>query len=278
MLRFVAKLAVIPLLLFVGVSLWYTFLEEKLQSSVPAGSEQVAKQPDNPPVAEDKTDQVTEPVGNQVDTDIEMSGDDFDVIVSRNIFQAALDDSGKDSEPEPVEAKDLEETQLQLVLLGTVTGNKKDSRAIIVDKKERKQDIFHIGDAIQGAIISQIDRGQVVIEVNGQPEVLKLKDREGGGPGAPATATARRAVTSPGGSERTVPVARPRRRISFRNPGPSAAVEAATPEISVDEPEAPLTPEDVEIPQEGETDVDPESKGESTGEEDQVNQSEQQQG
>lgn len=269
MVRLVAKLAAIALLLFAGVSLWYGNLEKKLHNATPTDSQSAAVPAVQPPPAVELPEETGESDRiEQVERGEEQVEVDFEVIVTRNIFQAVLEAEEKDSPEEPVDAEDLEETQLQLVLLGTITGNKRDSRAIIVDKKEQKQDIYHIGDAVQGAFITQIDRGKVVIEVDGQPEVLKIKDREGGGPGPPATAAARRAVTSPRPGERTVPLARPRRRISFRQPTPAAAAQDVAEEVSIDQPEEPLLAEE-EMPQEDEerdgepADLEAEAGGES---------------
>ena len=117
--------------------------------------------------------------------------------------------------PEPVAP-----TSLNLTLLGTVTGNDRDARAIIVDNKEKQQDLYQVGDAVQGAFIESIERGKITLDVNGKKEALLIKERVGGGPGAPSVPRSKpRLVTEDSAvknTNRKVPRARPHRRISFR--------------------------------------------------------------
>ena len=67
-----------------------------------------------------------------------------------------------------------------LVLLGTVTGDKGVARAIIRDEKTKLEDLYQVGSEVQGAAISRISRGKVVLQVNGREEVLAIKDPENG--------------------------------------------------------------------------------------------------
>ncbi len=143
------------------------------------------------------------------------------VIVSRNIFQAALEKK----KPEPVEKKVVEEaqpTKLNLVLLGTVVGDDEDARAIVVDKTAKKQDIYRVGDAVQGAIIETIGRGKVTLDVNGRKESLLIKEREGGGPVAPGIQPVNSPVTrsTTTTARKPSPWVKPHRRISFNNTKP----------------------------------------------------------
>ncbi len=153
---------------------------------------------------------------------------DFQVIVSRNIFQAALDKV--DKKPKPVVQQEVVATGLNLTLLGTVTGDRETARAIIVDNARKQQEIFQIGDAVQGAFIETIERGKVTLDVNGKMEALVMKEREGGGPGPPRVSrspAANRRKPVPAQSPPTYeegdrepvarkPPVRPHRRISFR--------------------------------------------------------------
>ena len=143
-------------------------------------------------------------------------GMDFQSIVRRNIFQASLT-SGV------LEKKVVEEvvpTKLDLTLLGTVTGKERDARAVIVDNKEKQQDIYRIGDAVQGATLQAISRGEVTLDVNGKKEALFLKDREGGGAAAPVYTPSPQRLpgesTSGTDIRKKTPRALPHRRISFR--------------------------------------------------------------
>jgi hypothetical protein len=161
----------------------------------------------------------------------------FQIIVSRNIFEAALE-----KKSEPVKTKVEEEvkpTKLNLVLLGTVVGDENDARAIVVDKTANKQDIYRIGDAVQGALIESIGRGRITLDVNGKKESLLIKEREGGGPAAPGgqgvnTAMERRASAATGKK----PFVKPHRRITFqRNVKPVKKIvpKAAAPAVDGEE-------------------------------------------
>lgn len=163
MTRIIAKLLVLSLLAYGGVSWWYSRLEKTMleeQEIVPkvtASAEKVEK------------------------TEIKRQPNDYSIIVSRNIFQAEIIKK-EEKPPEVVVQKPVEPTKLKLSLMGTISGSERNARAIISDDAKRKQDIYQVGDSIQGAIIKAIDRGKVVLNVNGGDEVLTLADREGGGP------------------------------------------------------------------------------------------------
>jgi len=167
-IRVVGKLLVLFILVYAGVSIWYGRLEERLQMVPAARQAVVAPQP------EEKTEILRKP-------------DDYTIIVERNIFQAVVVKTEKD-DTEPVQ-EELQPTQLKLSLMGTVFGKERDARAIISDDLKRQQDIYQVGDSVQGAMIKEINRGKVVLVVNGKSEVLTLKDREGGGPAYQPSAT-----------------------------------------------------------------------------------------
>jgi len=159
MMRTAVKLALIFILAFTGVKIWYNRLEENMLASLPA-------------------EKVVESKAAEKKVEIRRRKDDYQIIVSRNIFGAALDKKVVEQKPEPV--KELQPTKLKLSLMGTVFGNEKDSRAIIADEINRKQDIYAVGDTVQGAQIKSIERRRVVLQVNGRSEILNIKEREGG--------------------------------------------------------------------------------------------------
>jgi len=99
---------------------------------------------------------------------------EYTMIVERNIFGAT-----EKAEPPPVEEKvepieTLEETTLQLSLLGTIAGHAGSARAIILDEKQRSQDIYRVGDTVQGAEIRQILRGKVILRHGEKDEILSM--------------------------------------------------------------------------------------------------------
>ncbi len=214
MLRTICILGLLTLVLFGGVKLWYGRVVKGLKApEVIAQNEKIARHASS--------------LRSSTET-----GVDYQIILDRNIFDATLVVAGE-TKPQPgakvePEPESLQETTLQLVLLGTVAGSTRDARAIIVDKKENRQEIYQIGDAIQGAYVTAVDRGQVVLEVNGRNEVLTIKDREGGGPGAPGFSfgpgppieEASPAPQVNPAPRQDVPVPHPRRRVNFRQEVP----------------------------------------------------------
>lgn len=107
---------------------------------------------------------------------IDGAGSDYSVIVERNLFgDPPL--GGKAGE---VEATDplagLEATSLDLVLMGVVAGRNQESRAVILTKKDKKQQIYQIGDMVAGAQIQDILWGRVVLRTNGRDEILDMNE------------------------------------------------------------------------------------------------------
>jgi len=103
-----------------------------------------------------------------------MSAPEYDTINERNIFGAT-----EKAEALPVEDKTelietLEETTLQLALLGTIAGDSESARAIILDQKNKNQDIYRVGDSVQNAEIRQILRGKVILRHGENDEILTM--------------------------------------------------------------------------------------------------------
>jgi type II secretory pathway component PulC len=103
---------------------------------------------------------------------------DYKIILKRNLFgpppvvkkiEAVVKDP----------AQDLETTSLKIALKGTIDGEGDSKRAIILDKTNRKQELFQKGDGIQGAFVKQILRGKVILSYNGKDEVLEMSDTAG---------------------------------------------------------------------------------------------------
>lgn len=95
---------------------------------------------------------------------------DLQVILQRHLFGKPIDTN----KPAPVEPPPVQlvATSLDLSLLGTITGEARYRRAIILDKKKRNQDIYGQGDTIQGSVIKEIQRDKVILTVNGKDEIL----------------------------------------------------------------------------------------------------------
>ncbi len=113
---------------------------------------------------------------------------DFQIIIRRNIFQLTQQElpATREEVTTVVEKPPNEvQTALNLTLLGTVMGDNRTSRAIIVGEKKNEQKLYQVGDAVQGAIIESVERGKVILDVFGARETLLMKKREGGGLGRP---------------------------------------------------------------------------------------------
>jgi len=97
----------------------------------------------------------------------------FSAITDRNLLGSVE----KESEEKIDETlKDLEPTQLKLVLLGTVSGDQESARAVIEETGKRKQDMYKVGDSIQDAVIDKILRRDVVLKVGDRYEKLTMKE------------------------------------------------------------------------------------------------------
>jgi general secretion pathway protein C len=93
-------------------------------------------------------------------------------IIERNLFNTrkeALEDVEK------VDVGSLEQTELKLKLLGTVTGDENSAYAVIEDEKMKQQNLFKVGDEIQSATLKMILREKVILSVNGRDEVLDIE-------------------------------------------------------------------------------------------------------
>jgi type II secretion system protein C len=167
-MRTVLKLLLLSVLLYGSVALFYNRLEKRLQVTVTV--------PVVSPVVKKSDSAFAAPAPETL-----QKRSDYQIIVTRNIFKASLDEKAG-AQLKEIDTEQLEQTALQLTLEGTVYGSDEgDTRAIITDEKEKKQNIYRIGESVQGAVIKGIERGKVILFANGRNEVLLLKDREGEG-------------------------------------------------------------------------------------------------
>ena len=248
MVRRTVTLVILFILVYAGVHLYYARLEKRLLAS----SKPVVKQPVASPAAGRGAAKKppAAPKNNR----------DFQSIVDRNIFGAVLVQEAGAKKKEPPKVKEeARETTLKLVLKGTISGDERDARAIIVDEKEKKQDLYQVGDAVQGALITAIERGKVILEFNGRKQFLLIKERKGGERGGagggfmqapPSSGLQRQRSSFSRDNMETSAPSVPHRRVSFRPGKPihrpeqekigTPAEEEALP--AADDPEA-LVPE-----------------------------------
>lgn len=102
---------------------------------------------------------------------------DYQVVVDRNLFNTR--GSAAPAEPD-LDVGRLAPTALKLTLRGTVSGSNGQAYAVIEDDQQHRQQLYHQGDDIQGAVIRKILRGKVVLRVNGADEILAMTEPEDG--------------------------------------------------------------------------------------------------
>ena len=178
----IANLLLLTVAVYFGVSIFYAILTARLDSGIPpmssAGAEAAAG------------------------GDAPSSMADYRVIAERNLFNSgrqALAGAGKEGSP-GLDVDKLKQTDMKLKLLGTTIGsNGQAYSAAIEDQKTREVVLYRHGDKIQNAVVESILREKVVLNKNGQYEVL-IQEEPGvtrsGSPGA-ARADAGAAVRPP---------------------------------------------------------------------------------
>lgn len=97
----------------------------------------------------------------------------YKTIIDRNLFNTK---TGIEKKTDQVDIEALEQTDLNLKLWGTVTGDKRKAYAVIEETKENRQDLYRLGDTVQGATVKLILREKVVLRVNGKDEVLEIEE------------------------------------------------------------------------------------------------------
>ena len=103
---------------------------------------------------------------------IEVSND-TQLIVERNLFRGAPVSDDPFASPE-AEEQLREEVQLNIVLMGTVGGDT--PRAFILDKLTSRQQVYEVGDEVQGMLVKEIQRGRVSLQHNNREEILDLSE------------------------------------------------------------------------------------------------------
>ena len=107
----------------------------------------------------------------------------YRAIARRNLFRTRL---SVGTSTGALDINSLEQTNLNLKLYGTVTGNDSEAYAVIEDRTERRQDLYRVGDEIQGATVKMILRGKVVLSLKGDDEVLEMAETIEPSPGPAA--------------------------------------------------------------------------------------------
>lgn len=100
---------------------------------------------------------------------------DYRIILKRNLFGTSL----KNAKPEvedPTPQTVTNNSELGIVLMGTISGSGSNNRAIILTKQTRDQELFSTGEVVEGALIKDIQRGKLFLSINGKDEVLDMTE------------------------------------------------------------------------------------------------------
>ncbi|PQP34883.1 hypothetical protein C6A37_05420 [Desulfobacteraceae bacterium SEEP-SAG9] len=118
----------------------------------------------------------------------------YDTIIERNLFNTKKQPA---KNLDAVILETLEETNLKLKLLGTVTGDRDKAYAIIEDENTHKQNLYRTGDSVQNATVKIILRKKIILRINNRDEILTMEEtvsssKSAARPFLPAAATSRR--------------------------------------------------------------------------------------
>ena len=152
----------------------------------------------NVQVSEQETETTTLPV-------------DSSIILKRNLFGT----STEANKPPPVkEVPPAKPTQMDAVLMGTILTGEDNYQAVIMTKKDKKQQLVSVGEKVGEYRIVRIERGNVVLDDNGKEFGLDMMEANKYTPRAPAVSPAARQAKQQS-EVRRVPK-KPTRRIVVR--------------------------------------------------------------
>ncbi len=96
--------------------------------------------------------------------------------IDRNLF--GTNSPEKKNEPPRINLANLEQTGLDLILVGTVLAANGPSYAVIQQKAPKIQGLFREGDPVSGAVLKLILREEVVLRVGNKDEILRMNKGE----------------------------------------------------------------------------------------------------
>lgn len=151
----VINIVLLTVAVYLAVDLFYKVVGSRLDAALPVNHSQVRK--DSRPR----------------DAAVKRQLQEYAAITERNIFRARDKTGGQ---PLAVDLEKLKKTDLDLRLLGTISGLGKNSYAVIEQIKTRSQDLYKTGDTIEKARIKLILRKKVVLTIDGRDEVLEIPE------------------------------------------------------------------------------------------------------
>ncbi|MFA6011039.1 MAG: type II secretion system protein N [Desulfobacteraceae bacterium] len=109
---------------------------------------------------------------------------EYEQVAGRNLFKVSdMAISGSNS---ALSLDELERTELQLTLWGTIAGAGDMAWAIIEDKATRNQGLYKVGDTVQNATLTHVFRNKVVLNLNGKDQILETVEGDSAGGGGTA--------------------------------------------------------------------------------------------
>jgi general secretion pathway protein C len=101
----------------------------------------------------------------------------YKMIIERNLFKTKKEGVKQEKS---ISFEKLNSTELELNLWGTIIGKGSKSYAVIEDlsgnQNKTMQQLYHVGDSVQGAIIKKILDEKVVLNLNGKNEILEMEE------------------------------------------------------------------------------------------------------
>jgi general secretion pathway protein C len=194
---FLAQLLLLTLIAFFSVKFFYNIMVARLElSPAPPPAEAIAAR---------ETAEATHPVSF------------YRSIARRDLFQTRKEP--EKPAPQAVDIASLKQTDLNLKLWGTVSGEPESAFAVIEETAKREQDLYMIGDSVQNALVKMILREKVVLTVNGKDEILTMEDKPKvpGAPGRPPIPRAPSALAPAGPSAASSPEGITLRRNEIEN-------------------------------------------------------------
>lgn len=142
-------------------------------------------------------------------------GQDYRIIVAKDIFGTSKEQKKVPEKPKPEE---IQKSDLDVELKGTIVGENSPSYAIISEKSKRSDDILGLEEFIGDARIVEIQQDRVILSREGKQEVLLIsyESRSKSGPTAPASNIAKRPPSIPQTKSRPILRKRPTRGAPLR--------------------------------------------------------------
>lgn len=96
-------------------------------------------------------------------------------ILQRDLFRTRKETASPVNKTD-INLDEMNRTELNLKLWGTVTGDAESSYAVIENTQNRQQNLYRAGDSIENATVKLILRSKVVLAVNGRDEILAMEE------------------------------------------------------------------------------------------------------